>query len=410
MTLDPYFMEIIDNQYDASIDLITKWANINSGTQHLAGLAKMLATLRQDFSSFKGEEKIHFLSPYGLTNAQGERMEIQVGQAYSLRKRAHAPIQVLLAGHMDTVYGVNHPFQRVKRVDRETLQGPGVTDMKGGLVVLLRALEILERSPVAKQIGWEVIINPDEEVGSPSSAYLFEEAAKRHHVGLIFEPSFPDGAFVSWRKGSLNYTIVTRGQAAHVGRDFHVGKNAIYALTEVIQQLEKLNENPYHTTLNVGQIEGGGPINVVPHLALCRLNIRVTTSQEMFIIKEKVQDIVAKCCQSRGQEIYLIEDSVRFPKPFDPDTRELFFYFQQCAADLKLPFHLRESGGVCDGNLLATAGLPTIDSIGVVGGKIHTDEEYLILPSLRERIQLTALFLLRLAKGEIPISKERLHV
>src|SRR5207253_7136774 len=131
---------------------------------------------------------------------RGEPVEQPLGRALRATKR-HEPssgvaVRVLLNIHTDTVYPLDHPFQSVTRIDEHTLRGPGVIDAKGGLVVMLAAIEALERSALAPQIGWEVLLNPDEEIGSPGSAHLFKEVASRHRVGLVFEPAIGEGNLV----------------------------------------------------------------------------------------------------------------------------------------------------------------------------------------------------------------------
>jgi glutamate carboxypeptidase len=393
----------IDSQESILFNLVDKWANINSGSDNLAGLAQMLSTLQDDFAVLKGKPLIYSLPARKVIGKQGQAHEVPLGQALSFRKRPQAPIQVFLGGHMDTVFSISHPFQKTERLDQDTLRGPGVADLKGGLAILLKAMEAFEKSSYADQIGWEIFFNPDEEIGSIGSAPLFKEAAKHYHVGLIFEPSFADGAFVSKRKGSANLTVIAKGKAAHAGRDFHVGRSSIYAIAHLIREIETLNQNTEGTTLNVGQIEGGGPVNIVPDLAICRINIRAKTADSMFQMYQRIHQIIEICKQREGIQLDLIEDYFRLPKPYDPSTQDLFEKLKACADQLDLPFLLRESGGVCDGNILAEGGLPTLDSVGAIGGKIHTDEEYVSLPSLTQRAKLICLFLLKLASYEIEL-------
>lgn len=400
----------IESQYELMITLVEKWAAINSFSEHLTGLAEMIAALSEDFKILEGETEVISLGTRVKIGPKGDQLESPLGQALRIRKRPDAPIQVFLGGHMDTVFPPYESFLTTKRLDENTLRGPGVADLKGGLVILLKAVEALERSPYASKIGWEILINPDEEIGSPGSTPLFQEAAKRNQVGLIFEPSFADGAFVSARKGSGNYTIVVRGKSAHAGRDFTKGRSSIYAIAHIIREIEEQIPSNDETTINIGHIEGGGPINIVPDLAICRINIRTNTTQNFITIKTILEQIIDRCQKREGIQIQLIEDYSRLPKPFDHKTRQLFELYEECAEKLKIPFLTRESGGVCDGNVLSAAGLPTIDSVGAIGGCLHTDEEYLILPSLIERAQLAALFLFKLATGDIAApAKENTH-
>lgn len=397
----------IDDEKNMMISLVEKWANINSHSENPEGLNKMIQTLHSDFSSLQPDELTLLpLPPRSIIGSKGIRIEIPSGKALLLKKRSKSPFQAFLGGHMDTVYPTTSLFQNCKYLDSNILRGPGVTDMKGGLVILLKTLEAFERSQWASKVGWEVIINPDEEVGSVSSKQLFVAAAKRNQIGLIFEPSFTDGAFVSERKGSANFTFIVQGKSAHAGRDFHNGKSAIYAIAHLIYEIEKLHEQFPNVSMNIGQIEGGQALNIVPELAICKLNIRGHSVKELSQTKEQLNQIVKKIHQRDGIQVTLIEDRSAPPKLLDEKTKKLFSHLKKCTDMLKLPFLLRESGGVCDGNTLSYAGLPTLDSLGGIGGKIHTDEEYLVLSSLVERAKLTTLFLIFLAKGEILPPKE----
>jgi glutamate carboxypeptidase len=256
--------------------------------------------------------------------------------------------------------------------------------MKGGLVILLKALETLENSPHAGKIGWTVLINSDEEIGSPGSTPLFMQHAVNHKFGLIFEPSFPDGTVVSARKGSAAYTAIARGKAAHVGRDFHLGKNAITAIARFALAVDSLTNDEKGTTVNIGIFEGGGPINIVPDLGICRLNVRATSDQEMQAVHEKLEQI------AKEMNIELFLDNSKAVKEFDKTTEALFERVAEHAKRYGFDLKWKPTGGVCDGNTLAAAGIPSIDTLGVVGAHMHTPGEYALIDSLTERAKWTA--------------------
>ena len=304
---------------------------------------------------------------------------------------------------MDTVYPPSSPFQKVERLDHNTLRGPGVADMKGGLLVMLKALETLENSPYAGKIGWEVLINPDEEVGSSGSEPLFLESAKRNHLGLIFEPAFADGSLVNERKGSANFTIVAHGKSAHAGRDFYMGRNAIILLSRCILGLDTLNNRYRQITVNVGSVEGGGALNIVPDLAICRVNVRMVNPDDLPLMKVSIQEMVNGSVPPDGTSLTIYEHGGRFPKVFDEKSQALYNALKTCGESLGMDLKWQLSGGVTDGNILAHAGLPTIDSLGVIGGHLHTPEEFMLIDSLVERTRLTACFLMKLAAQEITL-------
>ena len=394
-------MEWINSQHHTMVALVEKWANINTGSENILGINAFRQVLQKDFAILGGESEVIPLPARRTINTQGDFIDVAAAPALRITKRREAPIQIFLGGHMDTVFSPASPFQRTTRLNSNTLRGPGVSDLKGGLAILLKGLEAFERSPHASAIGWEILFNPDEEIGSPSSEYLFAEGARRNKIGLIFEPAFSDGAFVSARKGSANFAVTAKGRSSHSGRDFHTGKSAIYAIADFIQRVESLNENPHQTTVNVGLVQGGGPVNIVPDFAMCRLNIRTTTPEQFSFISGELHKISSSCQQRDGIEMNLIEQYTCPPKPFDRKTQSLFESYKSCADELQIPFHTRESGGTCDGNRLAAEGLPTLDSAGAIGGNIHTEEEYLNLDSLTERARLLTLFLIKLASGDL---------
>lgn len=391
----------IKSQHKPMVTLLDHWSNINSWTDNLVGLSSMRSALRTAFASLDAEIHEIPLPPRLTIDSAGNVVEKPQGDALSITKHPSAPIRVFLGGHMDTVYPASHPFQMTEHVNDNILRGPGVTDMKGGLVVLLKSLEALEQSPFAGKIGWEVLINSDEETGSTSSKPLLVQCARRNHIGLLFEPSLPDGSIVSARKGSMNYTVIARGKTAHAGRDFHKGRNAISALARFIINIEALNDIKKEITVNVGRIEGGEAINIVPDLAVCHFNIRMRDPEDMPSLIAAVEHEVEAGQSQEGISLTLHENAVRPPKPFNDMQRALFDMMQDCGKDLDLDLQWKPSGGVCDGNILFAEGLPTIDTLGVIGDHIHTSEEYVLLDSLTERAALTTYFFMKLANQEI---------
>ncbi len=197
------YLQFIDEQHTHMVHLLEQWSLINSGSYHIDGLARMHKALSDNFSWLVneggGELEAIDLPPLMAIDRRGEEEAIPMGQALRVRKRPDAPMQVCLAGHMDTVFSKQHPFQSVDFPEENIMHGPGVADMKGGLLCMLKALEALERSPWAEQIGWEVVINSDEEIGSQSSDHLLKEAAERNHFGLIYEPTQMDGSHAGAR-------------------------------------------------------------------------------------------------------------------------------------------------------------------------------------------------------------------
>lgn len=404
MTLTPYqpHLDWIASQQGAMEGLVAQWANINSGSYNLAGLRAMRAALAEAFAPLGGVAEVLPLMPITQIDASGNPVAREMAEALTIRKHTAAPIQILLVGHMDTVYGPEHSFQTCRRGAGDVLHGPGVADLKGGLVVMLHALMALERSPWAGKIGWQVLLNPDEEIGSIASDPLLKEAAAGKNFALVYEPALVDGTLAGARKGSGNFTIVVRGRAAHAGRNPEEGRNAIVALADITQRLFALGGGRAGLTINPGKIEGGGALNVVPDLAILRFNIRTgAVADEAWVLGE-IQKIIAEIQLDREVVAELHGHFTRTPKPMSQQNQAIFDRVLAAAAALRLPIGIKPSGGCCDGNNLWRHGLANVDTMGVRGANIHSENEIVHLNSLTERAQLSALLLMRL--GEDPLA------
>jgi glutamate carboxypeptidase len=375
-------------------------AEINSGSYHVEGVNKVADTLAQWSQKLDCEVEFIDLPPHDVVDDSGQLNQKSLGRALRLCKRPQAPTQVFLCAHMDTVFPIDHPFQKITHLEDDIINGPGVADLKGGIVVMFKALEAFERSPLQHQLGWEILFNPDEEIGSPSSAKLFPEIAQRHHLGLIYEPSFADGNLAGARKGSGNFSAVTRGKAAHAGREHHLGRNAIRAMADFTCALDDLNGQQPGITINPGFVKGGGAVNIVPDTCTMRFNIRIEDSQQQAWCEDKIATILADINAVDGISIELHGGFGRQPKVLSEANQTLCKLVQSCGQSLGLNLEFLPTGGCCDGNNLAAAGLPNIDTLGVQGGKIHSADEYMHLSSLTTRSQLSALILLRLAQSE----------
>ncbi|KJS31751.1 MAG: acetylornithine deacetylase [Desulfatitalea sp. BRH_c12] len=393
------YLDWIEQQQSPMAQRLAAWSRINSGTTHREGLARMLSALQEAFSVLGGTMEVLECDPVDHVDEAGNLQALQLGKVLHLVKRPEASLKVFLGGHMDTVFGKDHPFQEPRRQNGR-LNGPGAADLKGGLVVMLTALQALERSPYAAGIGWEVVINPDEEIGSPGSARLLAACARRNQVGLLYEPALADGTLAGARKGSGNFTVVLRGRAAHAGRDFHAGRNAIVALAEYTQALFALNHLREGVTINPGQVAGGGAVNMVPDLAILRFNVRVSTVTDQQWLEEKLDRLDHLFLERDGITLQRHGRFARPPKPISPANEKLFAAVAACGHMLGVPLTWQATGGCCDGNNLAAAGLPNVDTLGVRGGNLHSDREYALLDSLAERAKISALLLMRLASGE----------
>ena len=377
-----------------------KWAAINSGTGNLAGLAEVADKLADAFSALPGTMELVEPAPVTAIDAAGREVQRAHGRHLVLHVRPEAERRLLLTGHMDTVFPADHPFQAVTRVDGETVNGPGTADMKGGLNVILHALTAFEAAPEAARIGYDVMINSDEETGSLSSSALIERLARGKYAALTYEPSaLPDGTLAHARGGTGNYSVTIRGRSAHAGRNPHEGRNAIVAAAELVLRLTRLEAEDI--TINPAKIDGGGANNVVPDLAVVRFNIRPKSIAAMQRFEGQLSDLAAELADAREVEIDRHGGVTRPPKPVDAAAQKLFDLVRNCGAALGQTIGWQPTGGVCDGNNIAACGVPVVDTMGVRGGAIHSPDEFMIVPSLAERAALSALVLSRLASGDL---------
>ena len=377
-----------------------EWTKINSGTTNLDGLETVAGMLADAFSVLPGDTSLIDPEPVEAVRADGSVDLVQRGQHLVTSVRPEAPVRILLTGHMDTVFPADHPFQQIAELESGILNGPGLADMKGGISVMLGALQLLEQSEYASRIGYDVMINSDEEVGSGSSASLIRRLAQDKTAALTYEPALPDGTLAGERGGSGNFSIIFTGKSAHAGRNPDEGRNALIAAADMALRLKALHREGL--SVNPAKIDGGGPNNAVPDHAILRVNFRPKTLEDQALAQHALDQMVADVAKLHDLGIHCHGSFGRPPKPIDPQAQKLFGLVKQCGAELGLDINWRGTGGVCDGNNIAACGIPVVDTMGVRGGAIHSSDEFLITESLVERTQLSALTIMRIAeKGEL---------
>jgi glutamate carboxypeptidase len=380
------------------LDQVLEWSAVNSGSRNLVGLERIAGLLADAFSALRGDVALVPPAKVEIVDTSGKTAEVEHGKHLHLTVRPNAPVQLLLTGHMDTVYGVEHEFQETRWIEDGVLNGPGVADMKGGLAVMLAALNAVEHSALAERIGYEVVIDSDEEVGSPSSAALLRAAAEGKRAALTYEPAaLPDGTLAGARPGSGNFDFVVKGRSAHAGRNPEDGRNAVVAAAELALRLS-MSTTP-GLSINPAKIDGGGPNNVVPDMAFQRVNLRPRTTDDQEIAARLIAKALDETAAAHDVFIEAHGGFGRPPKPLTEEAEALFPLVQRAGADLGQSISWQQSGGVCDGNNIAACGVPVVDTMGVRGGKIHSEEEFLIVESLQERAALSALTILRLAEA-----------
>lgn len=368
----------IDGQQTEALKLLKSWVEINSYSGNINGLLRIAETLKKAFAP--------------LCDTSEEIPLSNGSTALLFRKRPEAKQRILLGGHMDTVYPIESPFQ-YSREENGRMMGPGAADMKGGLMVLLLGVQAHERFLKQHLYGWDILITPDEELGSPYSRNLWIKSGKQAEFALLFEPSFHDGAFVDERKGAINYHLEIKGRAAHAGRDFVKGRSAIRAISTFIHEAHLMADTYRDLSFNAGHLIADSPLNVVAESAHSGLNMRSFHKGDLEELNHRLQALAKEVSKKTETEVILQETSLKMPKLLTEEVKNLFDRLSQAAIQLNMPLKRRASGGLSDGNILAEAGVPTLDTLGVVGGELHTPNEYMEIPSMVERAKLLYLYL-----------------
>lgn len=368
------------------------WASINSGTRNIHGLDTLAGRLLASFAELPGTAALMAPAPVENIDAAGSAIPVAAGRHLVVRVRPQARRRILLTGHMDTVYPTDDPFRACSWLDDHRLRGPGVLDMKGGLALMLAGLLAFEAT--APTLGYDLLINSDEETGSAASSALIADLARDKIAALTYEPVLPGGAMARARPGSGNYAVVITGRAAHAGRNPADGRNAIVAASDFALRLAQAQHA--RLSINPARIDGGGANNVVPAHAVLRFNLRPHGANEMIEAHDLVTGIASKVAADHDVAIDLHGGMGRPAKSIDSATERLFALVADAAADLGETLAWQDSGGVCDGNNIAACGVPVIDTMGAVGDHIHSPEEFLDVRSLVPKARLTALVMSRL--------------
>lgn len=383
-------------EQEPMLERTMRWSKINSGTRNLAGLAAMAQQLGDAFAELPGEVELVQPDPVETMEPDGKIQQLDRGQHLVATVRPDAPVQLLFTGHMDTVFPEDSGFQELSWRGDNILNGPGVADMKGGIAVMLHALLTAEQSDLKDRLGYQIMINSDEEVGSGSSAALIKRLAQGKTAALTYEPALPDGTLAGARGGSGNYSVLIGGRSAHAGRNPEDGRNAVVAAADLALRLKALMRDGL--SVNPAKIDGGGANNVVPDHAILRVNFRPRQPRDQQDAVEALERACAAIARAHDVTVQPHGGFGRPPKPLSEGAEKLFGLVKRSGADLGLDIGWRATGGVCDGNNIADCGIPVVDTMGVRGDAIHSADEILIVDSLTERARLSALTIMRLAE------------
>ncbi len=302
-----------------------------------------------------------------------------------------APLALL--GHLDTVFPPG-TFEGYRR-EGELRFGPGVLDMKGGLLVVAWALKAVAQTVgLGKAPPLRIVIVADEEVGSPEGGPLIERVITGCSAALVFESGRANDAIVTQRKGTGNATLLAHGRAAHAGNAYTEGINAIHALARVIDKAQQLTRVEEGVTVNVGLVEGGSAKNTVPQHARAEVDLRYEAKAQSDALWEQLRH-AATAHGVEGARVEVVTGPGRPPMERLPGTQALLEKYAACARQFGLDAQeAPRQGGGSDGNTSAALGIPTIDALGPRGRFFHTHDEYIEFPTLLKRAQALAQFLL----------------
>jgi len=299
------------------------------------------------------------------------------------------PSPILLLCHMDTVFPLGTLEKMPYREADGKIFGPGVLDMKAGIVISLAAIEELQKAgglhrPVT------LLCTSDEETGSLTSRSLIEDLAKESDLVLVLESGLLDGSLKTWRKGVGEFLVKARGRAAHAGGAHEEGRNAIEEMAHQVLAIQKMTDYEKGTTINVGVLHGGTVSNVVPEEAVAQVDVRVMQPGEWERVEAKVMSLKPAL---EGTSLEITGGLNRPPMPFDETMKATFEKAKSIAAGAGIELKAGGTGGGSDANLIAPLGIPVLDGLGAVGEGLHSEREYIFTDSLRERARLLAALL-----------------
>ena len=374
-----YFEKIssyLTSQTPAMFAFLEEIVRIQSGSHNKAGIDRTADAITRAFQEMQVsteiiEQRLH-----------GNNLVVRSAAQPSAAR------QVLLVGHMDTVFPEDTDFNWYK-ADKEKSYGPGVVDMKGGLVVGIYALKALDALGFLKQIPLTFVFNSDEEIGSRSSMELIQKEANSSAFAFVLEAGGLENQIVTGRKGNLTIELHVVGKAGHAAFATRSKPSAILEMAHKIIELESLNDFDKGITINVGKIDGGIGSNTIAEFANAQVDFRFVNPSDLKHLEEKVFDIAAKVViQETQSRVDFITG--RPPMPQNPGNHGLFETVAGIAERMGYPVKEEFRFGVSDANFIADLNIPVLDGLGPIGGRDHSREEYMIKESLPQRTLLLA--------------------
>jgi glutamate carboxypeptidase len=365
--------------FDPYLEDLKAIVNIDSGTFTKSGIDRVGAYLQERFTDFG------FSTHFDRQEHYGDHLV-----ATHTGSNPNGP-RLLLIGHIDTVFSegevARRPFNITRSNGKTIATGPGVLDMKSGVLIGMYSLHLLIKAQEAVYQSVTFICNSDEEIGSPSSRPLVQELARQSDAVLVFEPGRAEGTVVSSRRGCGQYRVEVHGLSAHAGVEPQRGRNAILELSYQVQKMQALNGTVSGTTLSVGIIHGGERTNVVPDHAYFDMDVRASDQRAARALEAAMRQVTA---QNKLQGTTITLSGSMLCQPFERNqaNERIVQLVREAGSALGLKIQDVGSGGASDANTTAGMGIPTLDGLGAGGGLAHNPGEYIELDYLPTRIAL----------------------
>lgn len=361
------------NRYLEELEFLV---NIDSGSHDCEGVARVAAFFTQEF------EKLGWkVTPREMGEGLAPSLEI-------VSPDGAAPFDILLMGHMDTVFPKGTAAARPFHIKEGRAFGPGVMDMKSGDLFALHLARAYHAAGI-RPPSICFLLNSHEEIGSRQARPWIEGLAENSRCALVLEPARANGDLVNARKGSARYTLRFTGKAAHSGVDPQNGASAINELAHWTLALHGLTDFAAGLNLNIGVVQGGASVNAIAESAQAELDVRFDTVEQARRVQAKLDEMRAAPF-TQGVSIRVEGGETRPPMGVSPEASAIAATIDQAAQALGVKIGWQKTGGGSDGNFSAARGVPTIDGMGPIGGRAHSSEEYLEVASLSERFALLA--------------------
>ena len=368
-------MDYLKKKLEPMLNLIEKLVNIDSGSTNKVGVDKIGKILIEEYKQMDFTIEVKENKDFG-------------NNILIMHKEAMKP-EILLIAHMDTVFPIGTAAERPFTIKNGLAFGPGVADMKASQVTLLYAMKYLYEKKDAAMKNVIIILNSDEEIGSPTSRELIEEISKNVKYALVMEPARKDGSIVSSRRGGGRYTLHVHGRSAHSGVAPEEGRSAIEELAYKTIKLNHLTDHEQGISVSVGIVEGGDAVNMIPDSATGYVDVRVESDEQSLEIAKKIESICS-VPDVPGTTIDLEGGITRPPMEPDEKNQKLLEIVKEVGNSFGLIVTDSHTGGGSDASFPSHLGVATIDGVGPIGGKLHNEGEYLEIDSLTERCFLLA--------------------